>query len=142
MAEYNPVRVERTTVTAQGSVPSAPKQTDKGSQQTKKAIFRTYQFIWYILGVFEALLGFRFLLKAFAANPGTPFVQFIYSLSGGLVRPFTGIFPTASIEGSVLEWVSLVAIAVYAVVAYGLVHLFQLIKPVNPKEVEQVVDNV
>lgn len=31
--------------------------------------------------------------------------------------------------------------AVYAVLASGLVHLLQLIKPVGKEEVEQVVDN-
>src|SRR3990167_11398854 len=108
--------IERTTVTSQSSVSPAPRVKEPGENETKKAIFRTYQIIWYILGVFEVLLGARFLLKALGANPGTPFVQLIYSLSGGLVRPFRGIFGTPVIEGSVLEWISLVAIVVYAVI--------------------------
>ena len=41
----------------------------------------------------------------------------------------------------VFEWSTLIAMAVYAILAYGLVALFQLIKPTNPEEVEQNVDN-
>ncbi len=116
--------------------------TSKPSLQKKKVIFRTYQLIWYILGVFEVLLGFRFLLKAFGANPSTPFVRLVYNVSGGLIQPFRGVFGNFAVEGATLEWVSLVAMLVYLVIAFGLIHFFQLVKPINPKEVEEVVDNV
>lgn len=109
--------------------------------KTKKVIFRTYQIIWYILGVIEILLAFRFVFKLLGANSGSPFVQGIYNASNGLIRPFRGIFPTPVVEGSVFEWTTLVAIAVYAVIAYGIVYLLQLVKPVNPQEVEENVDN-
>lgn len=107
---------------------------------TKKAIFRTYQVIWYILGVIEALLIFRVLLKALGANPNIGFTNLIYNISNPLAIPFRGIFPTPVVEGSVFEWSTLIAGAVYALVAYGVVQLFQLVKPTNPQEVEQKVD--
>ena len=107
----------------------------------KKAIFRVYQIIWYALGLVEILLGFRFFFKLLAANPVSPFVQLVYSLSNGLVFPFRGIFPTPVIEGSVFEWTDLVAASVYAFIAYGLLYLFQLVKPVKSQEVNETVDN-
>lgn len=109
--------------------------------QEKKVIFRAYQLIWYLLGVFETILLFRFAFKLLGANPGSPFVRFIYSISSALIYPFRTIFPQTNVEGSVFEWTSLVAIVVYFVVAYGLVHLFQIIKPVSKKEVERTLDN-
>ena len=107
--------------------------------QTKKAIFRTYQIIWYILGVIEVLLAFRFVLKLLGASTYSGFTNFIYSVSDPLALPFAGILGITSTSASVLEWSTLIAMSVYAVVAYGLVELLQLIKPTNPQEVEQNV---
>ena len=109
--------------------------------EKKKVIFRTYQVIWYVLGVMETLLLFRFIFKLLGANPGTPFVRFLYSISGIFLTPFRAIFPTTTVEGSIFEGSTLVAMAIYVVIAYGIVHLFQLVKPVKSDEVERVVDN-
>lgn len=111
------------------------------SVTAKKVIFRTYQIIWYILGVFEALILFRFIFRLSAANPGSPFVKLIYQLSAPIMAPFLGIYPTTSFESAVFEWVDFIAMVVYAIIAYGLVYLFQLVKPVKKDEVERVVDN-
>ncbi len=107
----------------------------------KKAIFRVYQLIWYVLGVIEVLLVFRIVLKMLAANASSPFVNLIYTLSHPLTLPFQGIFPTAVVEASVFEWSTIIAGLVYAVVAYGLVQLFQLVKPTTPREVQEKVDS-
>ncbi len=129
--------IKRTkVVTPQVSTGSPQKE-----YQTKKAIFRTYQVIWYILGVIEVLLAFRILLKLLGANTYSGFTSFIYAISNPFAMPFAGILGVTGISISVLEWSSLIAMAVYAVVAYGIVELFQLIKPMNSDEVEQSVDN-
>lgn len=109
--------------------------------QTKKAIFRSYQIIWYILGVIEVLLAFRMALKFLGANAFSGFTNFIYAISGPFAMPFSGILGTTASSNLIFEWSTLIAMAVYAVVAYGIVALFQLIKPTNPEEVEQTVDN-
>lgn len=106
----------------------------------KKAIFRAYQIIWYILGLIEVLLAFRFILKALGANPTSGFTSFIYALSNPFALPFRGIFPTAVAQPSVIEWSTILAGIVYLIVAYGIVQLFQLVKPTNPHEVEEKVD--
>lgn len=109
--------------------------------QTKKAIFRTYQIIWYFLGVIEVLLGFRFLLKLLGANPLSGFVDFIYTISDPFALPFAGMLRVTATSEAVLEWSTLIAMVVYAIVAYGIVALLQLIKPTNPQEVSQNVDS-
>ncbi len=113
----------------------------QGDYQAKKAIFRTYQIIWYILGLIEVLLAFRFILLLLGANAQSGFVNFIYTLSSPFSAPFAGIFGVTNESGVVFEWTTLVAMAVYALVAYGIVSMFQIVKPTNPGEVESVVDN-
>lgn len=110
--------------------------------QKKKAIFRTNQVIWYILGVIEFLLAFRMTLKALNANPLNAFTSLIYSLSNPLATPFRSIFGiTATTQGNYFEWSTIVAAIVYALVAFGIVELMQLVKPVSKEEVEQTVDS-
>jgi len=108
---------------------------------TKKAIFRSYQIIWYILGVIEVVLAFRIILKFLGASTYSGFTNFIYAVSGPFALPFSGILRTSTSSILVFEWSTLIAMAVYAIVAYGIVALFQLVKPTNQVEVEQSVDN-
>ncbi len=118
---------------------------DVGSPQraygTKKAIFRLYQVIWYILGVVEVLLAARILLKLIGANLNSGFTSLIYSVSSPFASPFSGVLGISASSGSVIEWSTLIAMAAYAVVAVGLVKLFQLVKPTTEKEVDQSVNN-
>ena len=109
--------------------------------ETKKAIFRTYQIIWYILGVIEVVLAFRIILKFLGANAYSGFTNFIYAVSSPFALPFSGILRTTVSSDIVFEWSTLIAMAVYAVVAYGIVALFQMVKPTNPQEVDQSIDN-
>ena len=83
--------------------------------------------IWYIAGFIIALLALRVVLLAFGANRASGFVDFIYSISGVFTAPFYGIFPTPSYNGQFyLDSASLVAIVVYALVAWGVAKLFTL----------------
>lgn len=107
----------------------------------KKFIFRAYQVIWYVLGIVEVVLVFRFILKLIGANQSAEFVRFLYKLSEPMVWPFKGVLASSMIGHLEFDWATLLAMAVYAAIAYGLVYLFQLVKPVNPDEVEKVVDN-
>lgn len=131
---------EVTEVTHTSNVSATPGEHPQKVYAKKKAIFRVYQIIWYILGVIEVLLIFRVVLKALGANPNSGFANLIYTLSNPLALPFRGIFPTPVVEGSVFEWSTIIAGLVYALVAYGLVQLFQLVKPTNPQEVQEKVD--
>jgi hypothetical protein len=80
------------------------------------------------LGIVEALLITRVILKLLAANPEAGFVRVIYNFSALLLAPFQGIFPTPATQNSVLELSSLVAIAVYAVIAWGIVRLIAIFR--------------
>lgn len=86
-------------------------------------------------------MAFRVLLKLLGASTQSGFTGFIYAISSPFARPFAGILGTSVSSNLIFEWSTLIAMAVYAVVAYGLVALFQLIKPTNQEEVEETVDN-
>lgn len=83
--------------------------------------------IYFIFGVIEVLLLFRLVLKLMGANPISGFVRFIYGLSQIFVAPFVGIFHQATAPGiettSILEPATLVAMVVYAVLAWGITQL-------------------
>lgn len=79
---------------------------------------KAVQFVSLLFGVVAALLVTRFALLALGANADAGFAQFIYNVSDPLVAPFTGLFNTVRDGGNVFEAASLVALAVYAVVAW------------------------
>ncbi len=89
--------------------------------------YRIAQTVYLIVGIVEALIIIRIALKLLAANSGVGFVHFIYGISSPLVAPFSGIFPTPVSNANVLELSSLVAIAVYGLVAWGIVRMIAIL---------------
>lgn len=75
--------------------PQVKGEAPQGVYETKKIILRFNQIIWYILGLIEALLVFRIILKALGANPNSGFASFIYAVTGPLALPFRGILQTS-----------------------------------------------
>ncbi|HVW22947.1 MAG TPA: hypothetical protein VHB51_00455 [Candidatus Saccharimonadales bacterium] len=83
--------------------------------------------IWWIAGVILVLLGFRFVLALLGANPSNGFANFIYTTSHPFVAPFFGLFSYDTRLGvSRFEIYTLIAMAVYAVIAWGLARLVTL----------------
>jgi len=101
--------------------------------------------VWFIFGVIEVLIAIRFVLMLLGANAETGFVRMIYAVSGIFMAPFAAIFPTQEVSGAVFEWSALVAIAVYALIAWGIASLIHTVGPRSHAEtVERTVkdDNV
>jgi hypothetical protein len=90
--------------------------------------------VWYLVGFIEIILLFRFALKLLGANPENGFVNFVYAITGILTAPFDSIFgvaqQTAGNVHSVFEPSILVAMAVYALIGWGVVKLINLNRPV------------
>jgi hypothetical protein len=85
------------------------------------------RIVYYVTGVIVALLAFRIVLLLLAANQGSPFVDFIYGISGFFAWPFYGIFSYQPTYGqSTFEISSIVAILVYALVAMAIAKLLTL----------------
>ncbi len=87
--------------------------------------------IYFLFGILEVLLAFRLIFKLAGANPGSIFVNAIYSLTGIFILPFSGIFRQAATTGvettAILEPATVIAIIVYAVLAWGIVALVRIL---------------
>jgi uncharacterized protein YggT (Ycf19 family) len=91
------------------------------------AAYRLTQLIYWVFGLIEALIAIRLILKALGANPAAGFAQFIYGITTPLVSPFLNLFSNPSYQNSVLELSSIVALIVYALVAWLLGKLVWII---------------
>jgi glucan phosphoethanolaminetransferase (alkaline phosphatase superfamily) len=102
--------------------------TEYTVETTKKENSQSKRIIYYILGIIEVLLAFRLVFKILGANPASGFVSFIYTVTGIFLTPFNAIFRTASTQGietsAVLEPSTIIAMVVYALIAWGIVELF------------------
>lgn len=87
---------------------------------------RKYAVVYYILNFVEALLLIRFLLKLFGANTVAGFTSGVYAITEPFVMPFKGIFAAPAADGSVLEWSTIIAMIIYALIAYGIVQLLRI----------------
>ncbi len=107
---------------------------DSFNSPTTKPLYRGTQIVWYILGLIEVLLAFRFVLKLLAANPNAGFSSFIYGITYIFATPFLNVFKVARVEGSILEWATLLAMFVYWIVALGIIKIFLMGKTVSTPE--------
>lgn len=83
--------------------------------------------------VVEGFLALRFLFKLFGANGNSGFVQWVYDMSGALLAPFRGVFPTTVLENRyVLEFSTLFAMLMYAILALLLIWVINLLSPDEP----------
>jgi len=128
--EEREVETQKTAVANDGRVVHE-RTRSLGAQASPKTIF--INFIWFVYGLVAILLAGRFILKLTGANGGTGFVKAVYSITDVLSKPFDAIFgvTTASTThfNSVFEPSILVAIAVYGLIAWGIVKLLDINKP-------------
>ncbi len=89
----------------------------------RMAAYRLTQLIYWVFGLVEGLIAIRLILKALGANPSAGFAQFIYGVTAPLVAPFLNLFNNPTYSNSVLELSSIVALVVYALVAWLLAKL-------------------
>lgn len=110
------------------------------NSRSTKPLYRGTQIVWYILGLLEVLLAFRFVLKLLAANSSAGFSSFIYNVSYPFAVPFLSVFHTSKVAGSIFEWTTLLAMLVYWLIAWGIVKLFFMSKTVSTPEAAAKLD--
>ncbi len=130
--------ITRETNVVEG-VPGGSATAQTVSSQAKAENSDTVAYlVYFILGVVEVLLIFRFILRITGANPVSGFVRFIYSITQLLIWPFEGIFHRAVTQGvettAVFEPSTLVAMVVYGVLAWGIIHLVSILAGKPPQE--------
>jgi hypothetical protein len=101
----------------QTSVRTSQRESDQGQRLFS---FKATQLIWLGLGLLEALIALRIGLKLIGANPDSLFASFIYGFSSLFLFPFEGLIGSPAAAGVVLELSSLIAMGVYALLAWAL----------------------
>ena len=110
IAPVNPVPSDRYAVTSAAAYDPRPERV-----------------IWFLASVVCALIAIRFFMKLLGASLQADFVRFIYGVTAPLVAPFRGIFQSSGSGNYVLEPESLIAIAIYILIAWGLVALIRIL---------------
>jgi YggT family protein len=119
-------REEYENVDAMGTVREERLVRDSGAERVGLAQ-KGSQLLWLLGGLLEAILGLRFLLKLIAANPSSPFAQFVYQFTDLFLWPFQALTATPSTSGgAVLEIPTLFAMLVYGVVTWAAVKLIRV----------------
>ena len=90
-------------------------------------VYRWVRVIWYVTSVVNVLCAVRFVLRLLGASIASPFVTLEYAVSAPLVAPFRGIFPEPVSGPFAWEPSALVAIAVYSLLAAGVVALIRIL---------------
>jgi len=115
---------------------------DSYTSPTTKPLYRGVQVVWYLVGILEALLLFRFLLKLFGANPNAGFTDLIYGATSIFVLPFVAVFGNTSVTpGSVFEWTTLLAMLVSWLIGLAIIRLFLMGRTVSTREAARRLDD-
>jgi hypothetical protein len=89
--------------------------------------FKATQLVWLLFGILEALIALRIGLKLIGANPDSPIAVYLYGFTGLFLLPFEGLTGTPASGGMVLEISSVIAMLVYALIAWALERLIWVI---------------
>ncbi len=119
-------RREETVVTEEPGYAATEQVTRDVAAERRMSLFQVVRIVWAILVLLEVLLGLRFMLKLIAANPDSGFAVFIYGVTGVFVAPFTGLIGTPTSGGTILEATTLIAMAVYALLFWGIVSVVRI----------------
>ena len=88
--------------------------------------FRAAAVVGLIVTVIDVLIAGRFLFALLGASSQSAFVSLINGITSPLVAPFHGIFPNSGSAGNIFEPAALVAIAVFALLGWGVVVLIRI----------------
>lgn len=90
---------------------------------SEETLRRLTGLIQLTFGVLNGLIGLRFLLKLMAANPENAFASLVYFITTPFIWIFRDLTRTPSFEGIEIEFFSLIAIVVYALIGWIIIQL-------------------
>ncbi|MDF1500363.1 MAG: YggT family protein [Anaerolineales bacterium] len=99
----------------------------EAGQESRVFTFKFTQLVWLLFGILEALIALRIGLKLIGANAASPIAAFIYGITDLFLAPFVGLTATPSAGGMVLELSSVIALLVYALIAWALVKIIDVV---------------
>jgi hypothetical protein len=120
-------RREETVVTVQPGYTATEQRVRDVAAERRMNEFQLTRIIWGCLTLLEIMLGLRFLFKLIGANAASGFGGFVYGTTALLVKPFEGLISTWSAGDSILEVNTLVAMAIYALLIWGIVRVLGMV---------------
>jgi hypothetical protein len=114
---------------------------DSFNSPSTKPLYRGTQIVWYLFGLIEVLLAFRFVLKLLGANAAAGFTHFVYDVTYVFAAPFLNVFRISQVSGNIFEWTTLLAMFVYWMIAIGIIKLFLMGKTVSTPEAAVKLNN-
>lgn len=137
-----PVNIEKeVTTTKSGPTSDQTSQTatvvqvPTGAETKDARADRGNAWIWYLVGIVDALLVLRLVFFMFGAR-AVGFADLLYSITDPLVAPFRGIFAAPKIDGAYFDTASIVAIIVYALLGWVVARLIDLAtRPADSKKI-------
>lgn len=136
-ADYGDAQMDnyqRTYVDEAGNVMERQEQVFNDNYTRRQNILnRTNQIIYLLAGALEMLLVLRFVFRLLGADQANGIVNFLYNLSSPFIIAFNGIFSDYKIgTNSVLELSTLIAMALYALLTWGVIALINTLFSPNP----------
>lgn len=113
---------ERSVASVEHSTTTVP----SGRERRLAGLRRTQRIIYFIASAIAVVILLRFVLLLLGANADNTFANLVYGLSGVFVAPFNTLFGEPTFGNSVVEISSLVAIAVYYLLAWGIAKIVTL----------------
>jgi len=108
-------------------------------QEQRAATFKATQVVWLLLGLLEALIALRVVFKLIGVNAANSFAAFLYSVTNIFVAPFASLTGAPTAGGMVLEISSIIAMIIYALIAWALAKIIWVAfyRPRGPVSVNQ-----
>jgi YggT family protein len=123
----NPYRAPQYAAPPASYVQRATQQQKK--QARKYGVAKVMDYLQWVLLALELLFLLRFVLKLIGADPNNQFAATLYAFTGFFLAPFEGIVPSTTLGANgnaVIEWSTLVGMAVYAVLFYLVRYLLRI----------------
>lgn len=123
-------QVRETTVRQGDSTETVRESRDSLAEREHKTNVAT-RIVWFIAGILLALLALRFLFALLGANPNNGLASFVYSVTYPFVAPFFNLFSydVVTAAASRLEIFTLVAMLIYALIAWGIAKALNIRRP-------------
>jgi hypothetical protein len=119
--------IEKVRVDAEGSRTVRQRVIQDRGKEARLHAYQITQIIWIAFGFLISSIGFRVLLKLLGANPQNAFTNLVYQFTNLFLWPFNGMFAAPTINGMILEVSSLIAMLVYAFIAWLIARLAWLL---------------
>lgn len=111
---------------------------EEGESQ-RFATFKATQLIWLLLGILEAMIALRVVFKLVGVNAANAFATLLYNVTNVFIAPFESLTGAPAAGGMVLEVSSIIAMIVYALIAWGIERIVYVVfyRPRGPVSVSQ-----